>query len=79
MAAGLDVVRTDRALVYYESEANQAKLWDILSVYAWIDGEVGYMQGKFPPHLFLKKKNILKQDITFKAEKSSLQGILLRN
>lgn len=42
---GLDVVRTDRALVYYESEANQAKLWDILSVYAWIDGEVGYMQG----------------------------------
>ncbi|XP_022959836.1 TBC1 domain family member 15-like isoform X1 [Cucurbita moschata] len=42
---GLDVVRTDRALVYYESEANQSKLWDILSVYAWIDGEVGYMQG----------------------------------
>lgn len=45
--AGLDVVRTDRALVYYENEANQAKLWDILSVYAWVDGEVGYMQGKF--------------------------------
>ncbi|XP_038896206.1 TBC1 domain family member 15-like isoform X1 [Benincasa hispida] len=42
---GLDVVRTDRALVYYENEANQAKLWDILAVYAWIDGEVGYMQG----------------------------------
>lgn len=43
--AGLDVVRTDRALVYYENEANQAKLWDILAVYAWVDGEVGYMQG----------------------------------
>lgn len=42
---GLDVVRTDRALVYYENEANQAKLWDILAVYAWVDGEVGYMQG----------------------------------
>ncbi|TYJ96322.1 TBC1 domain family member 15-like [Cucumis melo var. makuwa] len=41
----LDVVRTDRALVYYENEANQAKLWDILAIYAWIDGEVGYMQG----------------------------------
>ncbi|KVI03875.1 Rab-GTPase-TBC domain-containing protein [Cynara cardunculus var. scolymus] len=25
---GLDVVRTDRPLVYYENEANQAKLWD---------------------------------------------------
>ncbi|KAA0026089.1 TBC1 domain family member 15-like [Cucumis melo var. makuwa] len=37
---GLDVVRTDRALVYYENEANQAKLWDILAIYAWIDGEV---------------------------------------
>ncbi|XP_022156761.1 TBC1 domain family member 15-like isoform X2 [Momordica charantia] len=42
---GLDVVRTDRALVFYENEDNQAKLWDILAVYAWIDGEVGYMQG----------------------------------
>ncbi|KAA8543392.1 hypothetical protein F0562_021113 [Nyssa sinensis] len=42
---GLDVVRTDRALVFYESEINQAKLWDILSVYAWVDNDIGYVQG----------------------------------
>ncbi|KAG4120340.1 hypothetical protein ERO13_D11G137833v2 [Gossypium hirsutum] len=27
---GLDVVRTDRALAFYEDKANQAKLWDVL-------------------------------------------------
>ncbi|KAL9318601.1 hypothetical protein ACSQ67_015118 [Phaseolus vulgaris] len=42
---GLDVVRTDRALVFYESEDNQAKLWDVLSVYAWLDNDIGYVQG----------------------------------
>ncbi|XP_050149667.1 rab GTPase-activating protein 22-like isoform X3 [Malus sylvestris] len=42
---GLDVVRTDRALVFYESQANQAKLWDILSIYAWVDNDIGYVQG----------------------------------
>ncbi|BFG42932.1 TBC1 domain family member 15 isoform X1 [Prunus yedoensis var. nudiflora] len=42
---GLDVVRTDRSLVFYESQANQAKLWDILSVYAWVDNDIGYVQG----------------------------------
>ncbi|XP_010264961.1 PREDICTED: TBC1 domain family member 15-like isoform X4 [Nelumbo nucifera] len=42
---GLDVLRTDRSLVFYESEANLAKLWDILAVYAWIDNDVGYVQG----------------------------------
>ncbi|KAI4301073.1 hypothetical protein L6164_034389 [Bauhinia variegata] len=42
---GLDVVRTDRALVFYESETNQAKLWDVLSVYAWLDADIGYVQG----------------------------------
>ena len=42
---GLDVVRSDRALVFYESEANQAKLWDVLSVYAWLDNDIGYCQG----------------------------------
>ncbi|KAG8389190.1 hypothetical protein BUALT_Bualt02G0203200 [Buddleja alternifolia] len=42
---GLDVVRTDRTLVYYESEANQAKLWDVLAVYAWLDKDIGYVQG----------------------------------
>ncbi|XP_020223192.1 TBC1 domain family member 15 isoform X1 [Cajanus cajan] len=42
---GLDVVRTDRALVFYETEVNQAKLWDVLSVYAWLDNDIGYVQG----------------------------------
>ncbi|GMI76150.1 hypothetical protein like AT4G28550 [Hibiscus trionum] len=42
---GLDVVRTDPALAFYESEANQAKLWDILAVYSWMDNDIGYMQG----------------------------------
>ncbi|KAK8589130.1 hypothetical protein V6N13_087998 [Hibiscus sabdariffa] len=42
---GLDVKRTDRSLVFYEKQENLAKLWDILSVYAWIDTDVGYCQG----------------------------------
>lgn len=43
---GLDVVRTDRTLVFYESEANQAKLWEVLCVYAWVDNNIGYVQGE---------------------------------
>ncbi|KAG8658141.1 hypothetical protein MANES_03G123918v8 [Manihot esculenta] len=42
---GLDVVRTDRTLVFYEKKENLSKLWDILAVYAWIDTDVGYCQG----------------------------------
>lgn len=42
---GLDVNRTDRTLVYYESQENLARLWDILSVYAWVDNDIGYCQG----------------------------------
>ncbi|XP_007021020.2 PREDICTED: TBC1 domain family member 15 [Theobroma cacao] len=42
---GLDVIRTDRTLVFYEKQENLSKLWDILSVYAWIDTDVGYCQG----------------------------------
>ncbi|KAI3526592.1 hypothetical protein L2E82_00299 [Cichorium intybus] len=42
---GLDVVRTDRSLVYYETEANQAKLWDVLAIYTWVDDDIGYVQG----------------------------------
>ncbi|GLT83503.1 hypothetical protein SLE2022_017900 [Rubroshorea leprosula] len=42
---GLDVVRTDRSLVFYENQENLSKLWDILTVYAWIDKDVGYCQG----------------------------------
>ncbi|KEH42494.1 putative Rab-GTPase-TBC domain-containing protein [Medicago truncatula] len=42
---GLDVVRTDRALAFYEIEANQSKLWDVLSIYAWLDNDIGYVQG----------------------------------
>lgn len=45
-AVGLDVLRTDRALVFYESESNQAKLWTVLSVYAWVDNDIGYVQGE---------------------------------
>lgn len=42
---GLDVVRTDRTLVYYEDEKNRARVWDILAVYSWIDRDIGYCQG----------------------------------
>nr|XP_043610308.1 rab GTPase-activating protein 22-like [Erigeron canadensis]XP_043610309.1 rab GTPase-activating protein 22-like [Erigeron canadensis] len=42
---GLDVVRTDRSLVFYENEANQAKLWDVLAIYTWVDDDIGYVQG----------------------------------
>ncbi|XP_047334434.1 rab GTPase-activating protein 22-like isoform X2 [Impatiens glandulifera] len=42
---GLDVFRTDRTLVFYEKQMNLAKLWDILAVYSWFDGDVGYCQG----------------------------------
>lgn len=43
---GLDVVRTDRSLVFYESETNQAKLWDVLAIYSWVDNDIGYVQGE---------------------------------
>ncbi|XP_074268617.1 uncharacterized protein LOC141591988 isoform X1 [Silene latifolia] len=42
---GLDVVRTDQALVFYQNEINQAKLWNILAVYAWLDSDISYVQG----------------------------------
>ncbi|KAI3675582.1 hypothetical protein L1987_85172 [Smallanthus sonchifolius] len=42
---GLDVVRTDRSLTFYEKQENLAKLWDVLAVYAWHDKDVGYGQG----------------------------------
>lgn len=42
---GLDVIRTDRTLVFYEKQENLSKLWDILAVYAWTDADVGYCQG----------------------------------
>ncbi|GKB94383.1 zinc finger protein GIS2-like protein [Tanacetum coccineum] len=37
----LDVVRTDRALVYYENEVNQTKLWVVLAIYTWVDDANG--------------------------------------
>ncbi len=43
---GLDVLRTDRTMVFYENKENLSKLWDILAVYAWIDKDVGYCQGE---------------------------------
>ncbi|XP_044946208.1 rab GTPase-activating protein 22-like isoform X1 [Hordeum vulgare subsp. vulgare] len=42
---GLDVLRTDRSMLFYDKKENLSKLWDILAVYAWIDKEVGYCQG----------------------------------
>ncbi|MCH80158.1 TBC1 domain family member 15-like, partial [Trifolium medium] len=42
---GLDVIRTDRTLVFYENKENLSKLWDILAVYARRDIDVGYGQG----------------------------------
>eukprot|EP01018_Ginkgo_biloba_P009886 Gb_18863 [translate_table: standard] len=42
---GLDVVRTDRTLKFYENSENLGKLWDILAVYAWLDKDIGYCQG----------------------------------
>ncbi|XVE77948.1 hypothetical protein DITRI_Ditri13aG0105100 [Diplodiscus trichospermus] len=44
-ACRLDVVRTDRALTFYENEDNQAKLWDVLAIYSWVDDDIGYVQG----------------------------------
>ena len=52
---GLDVKRTDRALVFFEKQDNLAKLWDILSVYAWIDGDVGYCQGQLSSEPLLSR------------------------
>ncbi|TYI42321.1 hypothetical protein ES332_A01G090600v1 [Gossypium tomentosum] len=42
---GLYVKRTDRTLLFYNKPENLSKLQDILSVYAWIDIDVGYCQG----------------------------------
>lgn len=50
---GLDVKRTDRALVFYEKQENLAKLWDVLAIYAWIDGDVGYCQGQLSSNSLL--------------------------
>ncbi|KAG2256517.1 hypothetical protein Bca52824_075811 [Brassica carinata] len=42
---GLDVIRTDRYLCFYESERNQARLWDVLAIYTWLNPDIGYVQG----------------------------------
>lgn len=42
----MDVNRTDRALEFYENETNQARLWDVLAVYSWMDDEISYVQGE---------------------------------
>ncbi|KAI7995436.1 DNA topoisomerase 2 [Camellia lanceoleosa] len=53
---GLDVVRTDRTLVFYVKQEKLSKLWDILAVYAWFDIDVGYCQGfHFLSKSFLKE------------------------
>lgn len=54
---GLDVLRTDRTLVFYEKQENLSKLWDILAVYAWIDKDVGYCQGMWRFHMLILREN----------------------
>lgn len=56
---GLDVVRTDRTLVFYESEANQARLWEVLAVYSWMDNKIGYVQGNSLHCSFIKLKDVI--------------------
>ncbi|CAN7106254.1 unnamed protein product [Brassica rapa subsp. narinosa] len=29
----------------YESENNQARLWDVLAIFAWLNPDIGYVQG----------------------------------
>ncbi|MCD7448390.1 hypothetical protein HAX54_041542 [Datura stramonium] len=54
---GLDVIRTDRTLVFYEKQENLSKLWDILSVYAWFDREsVRMLAMKMVGAVFFPKK-----------------------
>lgn len=47
VVVGLDVVRTDQPLMFYQTETNQAKLWNILSIYAWVDSDISYVQGMY--------------------------------
>lgn len=54
---GLDVLRTDRSLVFYEKQENLSKLWDILAVYAWLDKDVGYCQGNLMCSLFARNRD----------------------
>lgn len=42
---GVDVLRTDRSLLFYEKKSNRARLMDLLAVYSWLDDDVGYCQG----------------------------------
>jgi hypothetical protein len=60
---GLDVLRTDRSMVFYENKENLSKLWDILAVYAWIDKEIGYCQGGVHNAVVLHKKCLCSSQI----------------
>ena len=43
---GVDVMRADRALQFFEDEGNRFRLMETLACYAWYDSEVGYCQGE---------------------------------
>lgn len=43
---GVDVLRADRALQFFEDEGNRYRLMETLACYAWYDSEVGYCQGE---------------------------------
>ncbi|KAG8477795.1 hypothetical protein CXB51_027754 [Gossypium anomalum] len=32
-------------ILHQIGQANQAKLWDVLSIYSWVDDDIGYVQG----------------------------------
>ena len=43
---GVDVMRADRALQFFEDEGNRFRLMETLACYGWYDSEVGYCQGE---------------------------------
>ncbi|CAH8340726.1 unnamed protein product [Eruca vesicaria subsp. sativa] len=41
---GLDVIRTNRYMCFYERKSNQPRLWDVLAIYTWLNPDIGYVQ-----------------------------------
>ncbi|VVB08034.1 unnamed protein product [Arabis nemorensis] len=46
MAVALMLLERIGISAFYENESNQARLWDILSIYTWLYLDMGYVQGK---------------------------------
>lgn len=48
--------------MFYENEANLAKLWNVIAVYAWVDNDIGYVQGRQLYYICpISPKNVLLQ------------------